>query len=199
MQKGSISVSVRIAKKRYLCPGGPYHVCNRTINPADVYFTYTIAAPNHFTTRRYCLECAHKLHPDLLQKAKSEIKSDRKRASVMTKARGLKFTSMQAARLRKNMTPQEKYVWEFLKSNQMGGRFERQFLIHGFVVDFWCAAKQLVVEIDGAQHRSMREKDRKRDDILREHGIRVLRFPSQIVFTDIALILDSIKEKIQKR
>lgn len=198
MEKGSISFSIRIAKKPYRCPGGPYHVCNRAINTADVYFAFTMAAPKHYTTQRYCLECAHKLHPDLLKKAKAEIKSKRKRQSVSEKAGRLQFKTMQAVRLRKNMTTQEKYVWDFLKSNQLGARFQAQFLLHGFVVDFWCAAKQLVVEIDGAQHRSMQDKDRDRDDVLRKHGIRVLRFPSQIVFTDIALILDSIKEKIHK-
>ena len=179
--------------------GGPYHVCNKTIIPGDIYFNYTIAAPSRFVTHRYCLECAYKLHPELLQSAKSEIRSERKRKSVMAKAGRLKYSLSQAAKLRRNMTAQEKYVWDFLKSTKLGTRFHSQFLLHGFVVDFWCPAKQLVVEIDGAQHKSMQEKDRVRDNILRDHGIRVLRFPSQIVFTDIELILNSIKQQIQER
>jgi len=33
----------------------------------------------------------------------------------------------------------------------LGLKFRRQHVVHGFIVDFYCAAERLVLELDGAQ------------------------------------------------
>ena len=56
-----------------------------------------------------------------------------------------------AQRLRKNMTPQERHLWyDFLSTYPV--RFRRQRTVGPYIVDFYCAAASLVVEIDGSQH-----------------------------------------------
>ena len=59
----------------------------------------------------------------------------------------------QARRLRKQMTEAEKRLWERLRGNRVDGvHFRRQQIIDGFIVDFYCHAAGLVIEIDGQIH-----------------------------------------------
>jgi len=53
-----------------------------------------------------------------------------------------------AKQLRKNPTPAEKKLWQdFLRNFPL--RVLRQIPIDNFIVDFYCAALLLVIEIDG--------------------------------------------------
>ena len=53
--------------------------------------------------------------------------------------------------LRKNMTPEEKHLWyDFLRKYPT--RFLRQKVIGNYIVDFYCAKANLVIELDGSQH-----------------------------------------------
>ena len=53
-----------------------------------------------------------------------------------------------ARELRKEMTPQERHLWYVFLSKQTP-RFQRQKVISGFIVDFYCHAARLVIELDG--------------------------------------------------
>src|ERR1700679_1385155 len=61
-----------------------------------------------------------------------------------------------------------------------GLTFRRQQLIAGFIVDFYCPAQRLVLELDGGAHDdpTQRERDLDRSQILRQLSIRVLRVPN---------------------
>src|SRR5258708_36382892 len=64
--------------------------------------------------------------------------------------RGRKFT--QARELRRAATSTERYAWSLLRNRGvLGLKFRRQHVVHGFIVDFYCAAERLVLELDGAQ------------------------------------------------
>ena len=79
--------------------------------------------------------------------------------------------------LRRNMTKEEKHLWyDFLK--QQPTTFHRQKVIDKYIVDFYCANKKLVIELDGSQHYETqgKESDKKRDNDLNAFGIKVLRF-----------------------
>lgn len=81
-----------------------------------------------------------------------------------------------AQHLRKHMTKEEKKIWyEFLK--KLPVTVQRQKVIGNYIVDFYVAKKQLVIEIDGFQHgkEENREKDAERDAALKDSGISVLR------------------------
>ena len=81
-----------------------------------------------------------------------------------------------AKALRKNMTPWERKLWyDFLRSYPV--RFQRQKAIGDYIVDFYCAKAQLVVEFDGGGHytAAQSEKDAVRTEQLETAKLKVLR------------------------
>src|SRR4030042_6597172 len=87
--------------------------------------------------------------------------------------------------LRRNMTDAENRLWLKLRRKQLKGyTFYRQKIIGKYIVDYYCPKANLVIELDGGQHYSEtgEAKDRARDDVLREMGIKVLRFSDREVF-----------------
>lgn len=95
--------------------------------------------------------------------------------------------------LRKNMTLFEKRVWFRLRSNQLGVRFRAQHPIDIFIVDFYCHAFKLVVEIDGEIHLSQKDYDQGRTAELKRLGLKVIRFSNKEVENDIGIVIDKIK------
>ncbi len=185
---------IRTARKQYRCASSPDRICNKAITAGDLYFVYTHILPNQYTSRRYCLECARFSHPKLLDQALTQIKNKRNQKTASAKVGRVKFLNTKANEFRKSATTSETFFWETIRSAKLGVRFQQQAVLHGYVVDFWCAQAQLVVELDGRRHRLKQEADQKRDEIMKAHGIRVLRFPSSIVFSDVHFILERIKE-----
>jgi len=86
-----------------------------------------------------------------------------------------------ARELRRHMTPAEEKLWEYLKHAPY--RFLRQRPIDHFIVDFYCPALRLVIEVDGEQHYTEEGKayDAERDAILQGYGLRVVRFRNEEV------------------
>ena len=81
-----------------------------------------------------------------------------------------------ATNLRTNMTKEEKKLWyQFLK--KLSVTFYRQKPFGNYIVDFYCASKQLVIELDGTQHFEEQGKqyDETRDAYLQSLGLTVLR------------------------
>ena len=59
------------------------------------------------------------------------------------------------------MTVPERTLWSILSDGQMDGhRFRRQYPIGDFIVDFFCPAARLVVEVDRDTHAERTEYDR---------------------------------------
>ncbi|MFO7586200.1 MAG: endonuclease domain-containing protein [Anaerolineales bacterium] len=110
---------------------------------------------------------------------------------------GQKISLAKAARareLRQNMTPAEKVLWQALRANRLNGiHFRRQQVIAGFIVDFYCHAASLVIEVDGGIHLQQVESDRKREQALTERGFRILRFQNEQVFNDLDGVLAQIR------
>ncbi len=65
----------------------------------------------------------------------------------------------------------------------LGLKFRRQHVLGSFVVDFYCSALRLVLEIDGSIHSTPKQAkwDRERDEILCKAGFRVVRIPTEEV------------------
>ncbi len=96
--------------------------------------------------------------------------------------------------LRKNQTEAENLIWRHLRRNQLEGlSFRRQHPIGGYIVDFVCLEKGLILEVDGGQHDIEREKDEQRTNWLRAEGFRVLRFWNNDVLTNLADVLETIR------
>jgi very-short-patch-repair endonuclease len=100
---------------------------------------------------------------------------------------------IRAREMRREMTPEEKILWESLRANRLGGlRFRRQQIIDGFIVDFYCHAAGLVVEVDSAAHEENADYDRERDRILTARGVRVLRIPNHEVRNNLLGVIELI-------
>ena len=81
-----------------------------------------------------------------------------------------------ARKMRKDMTEAELKLWNELRAHRlMGLGFRRQFPIAGYIVDFACPEKKLVVEVDGSQHADA-AGDETRTARLEQDGWTVLRF-----------------------
>jgi very-short-patch-repair endonuclease len=81
--------------------------------------------------------------------------------------------------LRKNATDCERILWRHLRNRRFAEyKFRRQHPLDRYVLDFYCPAAKLAVELDGSRHDSQtREKhDQSREEFLNEQGISVLRF-----------------------
>jgi very-short-patch-repair endonuclease len=76
------------------------------------------------------------------------------------------------------MTLPEGMLWQVLRQRPDGFKFRRQHPLGRYVVDFYCAASKLAVEVDGESHSmgDQPQRDLRRDQWLRDQGLRVLRF-----------------------
>jgi len=98
-------------------------------------------------------------------------------------------------KLRADMTDAERHLWWRIRKHRVGGfRFRRQHPVAGYIVDFYCASARLAVEVDGGQHLDPEglRRDEVRNRMLAGLGIRVLRFPSDVVLRDTDVVLESI-------
>ena len=109
-------------------------------------------------------------------------------------AQHIERTKLEAARsMRQSPTPAEAALWTALRARRLKGlRFRRQQVIKGFIVDFYCHEKRLVIEVDGGVHDAQPQADRQRDEILFAEGLRLLRFSNDEVFRDLDAVLDGI-------
>jgi very-short-patch-repair endonuclease len=93
------------------------------------------------------------------------------------------------------MTESEQLLWLRVRRKQVADiQFYRQRPIAGFVVDFYAPSAKLVVEVDGSQHFAPEGalQDRRRDLVLQELGLRVLRFDSGTVLRNIDAVIEVI-------
>jgi very-short-patch-repair endonuclease len=115
---------------------------------------------------------------------------------------GQKITSekrQRAKELRKDMTPAETRLWRELRTNKLAGwHFRRQQVIDGFIVDFYCHAASLIVEVDGGIHTTQKEQDAKRDAHLISRGFRILRVTNEEVNNNLESVLLKILEKLKQ-
>jgi very-short-patch-repair endonuclease len=91
-----------------------------------------------------------------------------------------------ARKMRKAMTDAELKLWNELRAHRlMNLGFRRQLPIAGYIVDFACPEKQLIVEVDGSQHGEQADADSVRDLRLEALGWMVIRFWNDDVLRDI--------------
>ncbi len=97
--------------------------------------------------------------------------------------------------LRNNMTKPEQVLWNFIRKEQLGVKFRRQYGIGEYITDFYCVEKKLVIEIDGESHFTEEgmEYDKIRTAFIENLGIKVIRFTNREVMENIEGVLQSIK------
>jgi very-short-patch-repair endonuclease len=99
-----------------------------------------------------------------------------------------------ARALRKQPTRAEELLWRRLRGSRFhGAKFRRQVPIDRFVVDFYCHAARLIVELDGKQRGWFAAYDAGRTEILERLGVRVVRFRNEEVLDDLDLVLARVR------
>ena len=105
----------------------------------------------------------------------------------------------QGRRLRRESTKSERVLWGRLRDRRLGGyKFKRQVPIEPFIVDFYCHAANLVVEVDGLTHDGRGEQDEARDRVLEKQGYDVMHVTSDDVFRDIDAVMNGILMRIER-
>ncbi len=98
-----------------------------------------------------------------------------------------------AKELRQKQTPAEQMLWQCLRSNQLhGAKFRRQHNIGQCIVDFYCHAAKLVIELDGGIHELQKERDSDRDTWLQANGLQVLRLKNEEITQNLPQVLQTI-------
>lgn len=111
-------------------------------------------------------------------------------------------TKRAAIDLRRSETDSERVLWDALRDRRLLGRkFRRQQAIGPFVVDFYCAAERLVIEIDGSIHDDEAQiaADRSRQQAIESINIRFVRVRSELVISDLPAALRLVASAFQKK
>jgi very-short-patch-repair endonuclease len=91
-----------------------------------------------------------------------------------------------AKALRKGGILHEALLWLELKGKKLNGLdFDRQKIIGNYIVDFYCAEKAVVIEVDGRSHDRKQLEDAQRDEWLRCLGLTVIRLLAKDVLQNL--------------
>ncbi|MBU1325206.1 MAG: endonuclease domain-containing protein [Alphaproteobacteria bacterium] len=115
-------------------------------------------------------------------------------------ADGLSY--IRAKAMRRRMTPPEARFWSAVRGGRLRGlKWKRQHPIGPYILDFYCAAAALAVEIDGAGHDDPAQMlhDRRRTAWLHTKGLRVIRVAAKDVRDDLEGFLDFVLRVVRER
>ena len=97
--------------------------------------------------------------------------------------------------LRKNQTEAEKVLWSRLRNRQISDlKFYCQYSVGPYILDFFCPALRLAVEIDGGQHAesAIQKYDADRTQFLVHQKIRMLRFWNNDVLNNTQGVIEEL-------
>jgi very-short-patch-repair endonuclease len=97
--------------------------------------------------------------------------------------------------LRTATTDAEAALWKHLRAKRFAGfKFRRQHPCGPYILDFYCARRNLAIELDGGQHHDLgaQRYDERRTADLAQLGVTVLRFPTDLIFRAPEAVLEEI-------
>jgi very-short-patch-repair endonuclease len=105
-----------------------------------------------------------------------------------------------ARNLRQNMPPAERRLW-FDGIPTLQHKFRRQRPVGRYVVDFYCASAQLIVELGGATHDNdaAQTYDALRTSYLSQVGMHVVRFTNDEVMRNLEGVMYEIARVLDVR
>ncbi len=107
-----------------------------------------------------------------------------------------------AKHFRSNMTKPEVWLWLALRERRPGSvTFRRQHAIGRYILDFYCAAAKLALEVDGEIHgRDFKiQSDALRDAWLVAQGIQIYRIPAADLLANMSDYVDAIYGLAEQR
>ena len=133
--------------------------------------------------------------PRLRLNSSSPCKGEERRGSAASRFSRKPEATARARRLRRDATKAEKKLWYALQRGQVAGfNFRRQHPLGNYIVDFYCPAIRLAIEVDGGQHNEHRHQadDERRSQWLRSKGVTVLRFWNNDVLGNVEGVWEEI-------
>ena len=103
-------------------------------------------------------------------------------------------TVRRARRLRREMSPAEVKLWCELRLRPDGLKFRHQHPAGPYVLDFYCAAARLAIEVDGEAHNRGYQpgRDVERDAFMARHGVETLRIPAVELYRDMDAVIRGV-------
>ena len=95
-----------------------------------------------------------------------------------------------ARMLRKAGILHEVLLWQAIRSCKLNGLdFDRQKVIGNYIVDFYCAEKSVVIEVNGYSHIDRSEKDIRRERYLRSLELSVIHISAKDVLQNLSEVV----------
>ncbi len=112
-----------------------------------------------------------------------------------------KLLFQRARELRNNATHAETILWGHLKNKPFGFKFRRQHPYLVYILDFYCHALKLAIEVDGSIHNDtdVRLNDDQRQTALQNNEVIVLRFQNEVVTKMPENVISEIENFLLKR
>jgi len=104
--------------------------------------------------------------------------------------------------LRKKATEPELIHWRRLRNRNFAGyKFRGQHPVNHYILDFYCPAAKLAIELDGGGHnyQTSQIRDRMRSEVLAQRGVLVLRFWNHQVRLKLDSVLRTIWFALEQR
>ncbi|MEO0062395.1 MAG: hypothetical protein RLZZ08_955 [Pseudomonadota bacterium] len=110
-------------------------------------------------------------------------------------------TVKRARHLRRALSLPETILWRELRHRPGSFKFRRQHPARMFVLDFYCAAVRLAIEVDGFAHDSADAArfDAARSRFLRSQGVATLRVPAKAVLENLEACVARIVQVCSER
>ncbi len=116
-------------------------------------------------------------------------------------AENWKFLHPIAKELRRNQTEAEDALWQELRRKNTGFKIKRQQPVDGYIADFVCIEKRVIIEVDGGIHQNPNniKQDEERTRILKTQGYDVIRFTNEEILENAINVADKIKEYLENK
>ena len=114
---------------------------------------------------------------------------------------GPQETVKRARKLRSEMSVPEGLLWRELRQRPGSFKFRRQHPAGMYVLDFYCAAVRLAIEVDGFGHTTgaVAKSDARRSEWLRSQHIATTRIPAKALLEDLSAVVARIIEICSQR
>jgi len=110
-------------------------------------------------------------------------------------------TVKKARKLRSEMTLPEGVLWRELRKRPGGYKFRRQHPAGEYILDFYCSAVRLAIEVDGFAHATgtVAKRDARRSEWLRSQHVATTRIPATAILEDLGAVVTRLVEICDER
>ena len=129
----------------------------------------------------------------------STYKGNKKPGYYTSTVEQWKFLNEFAKENRRKTTQAEYILWQELRNRKVNGfKFRRQHPVHGYIPDFVCLSRKLIVEVDGGYHFGEQQSklDKERTDWLNQNDYKIIRFTNDQVIKELSSVLEEIRSSL---